>query len=71
MEEILNHIEGVEIILDDILIYDIPENSGVIVHTKALIQVMEAARENNIIFKIKKLKVCRSEVEYIGPLLEV
>ncbi len=45
MEEILNHIEGVEIILDDILIYDIPENSGVIGYTKALIQVMEATRE--------------------------
>ena len=69
MEDIFNHIEGVEIIVDDMLIHDTPQNPGLKGHNKVLIQVMEAARKNNVTFKIKKLRVGRSEVEYTGHTL--
>ena len=69
MEDIFGDIEGVEIIVDDMLVHDTPANPGIKGHNKALIQGLKTARENNVTFKIKKLKVGQSEVDYTGHTL--
>jgi len=66
MEEIFGDISGVEINMDDLLVHDTPDKPGLQGHNKNLIQVMERARENNVTFKIKKLRVGRDEVGFTG-----
>ncbi len=60
--EIFGEIEGVEIYIDDILIWgkDVEE------HNIRLKKVLEKARERNVRFNFEKCKICVPEVKYLG-----
>ncbi len=59
------HIEGVEIVVDDLLIHGRTQEE----HDKRLRQVLERAREINLKLNPSKCKISVSEVDYVGHKL--
>lgn len=65
MNDIFGQSEGVEIIMDDILVHA----STLKLHNERLKNVLETCRSQNLKLNAKKTKLCTNEVEYIGHLL--
>ena len=65
MSEIFSGIEGVEIIVDDLLIWG--ENQQQ--HDKHLRQVLERARQKNLKLNKEKSQIALDEISYIGHIL--
>ena len=65
MHEIFDDIEGVEIVMDDILIHGRSESE----HDARLEQVLLRCREKGLKLNSKKIKLKTKEVEYIGHVL--
>ena len=62
MSEIFNGIEGVEVIVDDLLIWG--ENKEQ--HDERLKQVLERARQKNLKLNKEKSQIALDEISYIG-----
>ena len=65
MINVFGHIEGVEVVSDDILIHGKDTEE----HNKRLIQVLEVARKHNIKLNKAKCKFGKTEVDYVGHKL--
>jgi hypothetical protein len=65
MQEVFGQINGCEVIFDDLLIH----GPNLTDHNKTLKQVLDCARQNNIVFNAKKLSLCDKQVEYVGHVL--
>lgn len=65
MSDMFQDIEGVEIIMDDILIH----GSTLEIHNQRLKKVLQRCREKNLKLNPQKTKLCTNEVEYIGHKL--
>jgi hypothetical protein len=65
MNELFSDIEGVEIVMDDILIH----GPTIDVHDQRLKKVLQRCRDINLKINPKKTKLCVKEVEYIGHKL--
>lgn len=65
MERVLSGIEGVEVLLDDILVYGTDEFEA----QGRLRKVFEALRLKNLKLKREKCKFMQSEVNYLGHLI--
>ena len=71
LHEITVVLAGVEVIADDILIYgagDTDEQASAD-HDQNLISLLQRAKENNLKFNLKKLKLRQNSVAYMGHLL--
>ena len=71
LHEITAGLAGVEVIADDILIYgagDTYEQASAD-HDQNLISLLQRAKENNLKFNLKKLKLREKSVTYMGHLL--
>ena len=71
LHEITAGLAGVEVIADDILIYgagDTDEQASAD-HDQNLINLLQRAKENNLKFNLKKLKLRQKSVAYMGHLL--
>ena len=71
LHEITAGLAGVEVIADDILIYgagDTDEQASAD-HDQNLINLLHRAKENNLKFNLKKLKLRQKSVAYMGHLL--
>jgi RNase H-like domain found in reverse transcriptase/Reverse transcriptase (RNA-dependent DNA polymerase)/Integrase zinc binding domain len=71
MHELLDELEGVEVIADDILVYgcgDTKEDAEQD-HDKKLLALMELARKKNLKLNKKKVRFRLTQVTYIGHLL--
>ena len=66
-EQIFGHIEGVEIIADEILIHSCEDKSSN-KHDKIIIEVLECARKNNVKLNWDKIQFKKSSVKYMGDL---
>ena len=64
-EEIFGDMEGVEIIMDDIIISAVDEEEN----DRILRKVLDRAREKNIKFNPKKLQLKVREVKYVGNIV--
>ena len=71
MHDILQGLPGVEVIADDILVYGSGTTPAEYTrdHDNNLRKLLDRARENNLKLNKKKLKLCLSEVRYMGHLL--
>ena len=69
--EITAGLTGVEVIADDILIYGIgdTEEQASANHDQNMINLLERAKENNLKFNPKKLKLRQKSIAYMGHLL--
>mgnify|MGYP001557088947 CR=1 FL=1 len=65
MENIVEDLEGVEVIVDDLLIWGSTKEE----HDKRLRSVLERAREQGLRFNPEKSQVCLSSVTYVGHTL--
>ena len=65
MSEIFSGIEGVEVIVDDLLILD--ENQQQ--HNERLKQVLDRARQKNLKLNKEKSQIALNEISYIGHIL--
>ena len=65
MSELFCDLEGVEIIMDDILIHA----PTIELHNQRLEQVLQRCRDRNLKLNPKKTKLCAPEVEYVGHVL--
>ena len=65
MTEIFGDIEGVEIVIDDVLVHGATREE----HDMRLRKVLQRAREANLKFNKSKCKIAASEVSYIGHKL--
>ena len=65
MSEMFSDFEGVEIIMDDILIHA----PTLELHNKRLALVLQRCRDSNLKLNPRKTKLCTDEVEYIGHKL--
>lgn len=65
MSDLFSDLEGVEIVMDDILIH----GKTMAEHDKRLEAVLERCRKNNLKMNPKKTKVAQSEVNYVGHIL--
>ena len=65
MQEIFGDIDGCEVIFDDLLLHA----RSVAIHQDILRQVLQRARENNVVFNVSKLYLCGPRVEYVGHIL--
>jgi hypothetical protein len=65
MNDTFGDIEGVDIIMDDILIHG-PTTEP---HNKRLREVLRRCEEKNLKLNLKKTKLCQKEVQYIGHIL--
>lgn len=65
MTELMAGLDGVEVIMDDILIHA----PTIEIHNQRLEKVLKRCRENNLKLNPEKTKLCRNEVEYIGHRL--
>ena len=65
MSEIFSGIEGVEVIVDDLLVW--AENKQQ--HDERLKQVLERAREKNLKLNKEKSQIALDEISYIGHIL--
>ena len=71
LHKITAGLAGVEVIADDILIYgagDTDEQASAD-HDQNLISLLQRAKENNLKFNLKKLKLRQKSVAYMGHLL--
>ena len=71
LHKITAGLAGVEVIADDILIYgagDTDEQASSD-HDQNLISLLQRAKENNLKFNLKKLKLRQKSVAYMGHLL--
>jgi hypothetical protein len=69
--EVVEGLDGVEAIVDDILVYGCGETEEEAVkdHDKNLIRLLDRARATNLKLNAKKLKLRLKEVKYIGHVL--
>ena len=65
MEDIFADMEGVEIVMDDLLIHAPTVES----HNKILKRVLQKARDVNLRFNPKETKLCQNSVEYVGHVI--
>ena len=65
MHELFDDIEGVEIVMDDILVHGRSDSE----HDARLEQVLQRCREKNLKLNPKKLKLKTKQVDYIGHVL--
>ena len=65
MSDTFSDLEGVEVIMDDILLH----GPTLEVHNERLKKVLERCRERNLKLNRAKTKLCRDEVSYIGHCL--
>lgn len=65
MHEMFDDLEGVEVIMDDILVYGSDERE----HDERLKTVLQRCRERNLKLNSNKLKLKTDQVEYIGHVL--
>ena len=65
MSEMFENIEGVEVVVDDILVWGESEEQ----HDARLIQVLEKARVRNLKLNETKCHIKQQEVSYIGHIL--
>ena len=65
MSELFQDLEGVEIIMDDILVHA----PTLELHNKRLQLVLQRCRDKNLRLNPKKTKLCASELEYVGHKL--
>ena len=65
MENIVEDLEGVEVIVDDLLIWASTKEE----HDKRLRAVLQRARERGLRLNPEKSQVCRSSVTYVGHTL--
>lgn len=65
VSELFHDIDGVEIIMDDILIHA----PTIELHNNRLRRVLERCREKNLRLNPGKTKLCASEIEYVGHKL--
>lgn len=65
MTDLMNGIPHTEVVVDDILVWGTEEKE----HDQSLRQVLDRARESNLKLSLKKCKVKREEVQYIGHVL--
>ena len=65
MNVILCDLSCVNVIVDDIFIY----GSTIQEHNTRLSTVLKRAREVNLKLSLEKLKICRSEIDYVGHIL--
>ena len=64
MSELFNGVEGVEIVMDDILIHAATQAK----HDKILTQVLQICEDNNLKLNREKTHLCKKEVEYVGHI---
>ena len=72
LHEITAGLTGVKVIVDDILIYGIvntEEQASANNHDQNIINLVERAKENNLKFNPKKLKLRQKSITYVGHLL--
>ena len=71
LHEITAGLTGVEVIADDILIYGTgdTEEQASANHDQNMINLLERAKENNLKFNPKKLKLRQKSIAYMGHLL--
>jgi len=65
MMDMFENMDGVECVMDDILIWARTKEE----HFERLIKVLDRAREKNLKLNRQKCKVCLPEVDYIGHVL--
>ena len=65
MNELFNDLEGVEIIMDDILVHA----PTMKLHNQRLEKVLLRCHEKNLKLNPRKTKLCAPEVEYVGHKL--
>ena len=65
MHEIFDDLEGVEVIMDDILVHGTNDEE----HDNRLGNVLQRCRDRNLKLNSKKLKLKTNQVEYIGHVL--
>ena len=71
MHSVLQGLPGVAVIADDILVYGAgtTEEESQKDHDKNLQQLLQRARDKNLKFNKRKLRLCLSEVTYMGHRL--
>ena len=62
MSEMFSNIDGVDPVVDDIIIYGKNQNE----HDEILTQTLETARQNGLTFNLKKTELRKSEIIYLG-----
>ena len=65
MTELFGDLDGVEVIMDDILVHA----PDIVTHNNRLQAVLQRAKEYNLKLNRDKLRLAQSEVEYIGHVL--
>lgn len=65
MQELFGDVKGCEVIFDDLLIHGATNDD----HDVTLKQVLQIARDNNVVFNVNKMSLCNSQVEYVGHIL--
>ena len=65
MNDMFGHLDGVEIVMDDILIYGATLEE----HNRRLKQVLTICREKNLKLNPQKTRLCTNSVQYIGHKL--
>lgn len=63
-QDMFSEIEGVQIYLDDLIVYGKNETE----HNTRLNKVFEIARERGVKFNLSKCKIGRKEVKYMGHI---
>ena len=64
MSELFNGVEGVEIVMDDILIHAATRT----MHDKILTHVLQICEHNNLKLNREKTHMCKKEVKYVGHI---
>ena len=65
MSELFADVDGVKVIVDDLLIWGKDDDE----HDARLKQVLDRAREVNLKFNAKKCRIRQEEVPYVGHVL--
>ena len=65
MSELFTDVEGVKVIVDDLLVWGKDDKE----HDARLKQVLRRAREVNLKFNAKKCRIKKEEVPYVGHVL--
>lgn len=65
MTDLMSGIPATEVVVDDILVWGTNEKE----HDESLRQVLDRARKSNLKLSLKKCKVKREEVQYVGHVL--
>ena len=65
MSELFSNIKGVDIVMDDILIYAPTAEE----HDKILVDILKICENNNLKLNREKTKIGKDQVEYIGHIL--